>query len=54
MADQYCYLTVHKKECALYIFQQHNLTEKQYYERFNTDVDVGVSIHTLRKYHFLM
>ena len=38
--DQYFYVTVYDKECALYGFHQHNLKNEQYYEQFNTNVDV--------------
>ena len=39
--DQCCYATSYKPECALYGFNQHNLTNEQSYERFNTKVDFG-------------
>ena len=42
--DQYCYATVYTQECVIYGFQEQSLTNEQYYELFNTKVDVVVSI----------
>ena len=42
------------QECALYGFQQHILTNEQYYEQFNSNFDVGLAISITRKHHFLM
>ena len=42
--DQYCYATVYDQECAFYGFNQQNLTNEQYYDQFNTRVDVGEDI----------
>ena len=39
--DQCCYATVYNPACALYGFNQHNLTNEQFYDIFNTKVDVG-------------
>ena len=41
---QYLYATVYNQECALYGFNQHNLTNEQHYERLNTKVDVVEAI----------
>ena len=42
--DKCFYVRVYNQECTLYGFQQRTLTNKQYYERFNTKVDVGEDI----------
>ena len=52
--DQYCYATVYNQECALYGFNQHNLINEQYYEKFNTKFDVGEAIYITRKHHVPM
>ena len=39
--DQYFYAKVYNQECALYGFNQHNLTNEHYYEQFGTNVYVG-------------
>ena len=52
--DQYFYATVYDKECALYGFNQHNLKNEQYYERFNANIDVGEAIGITRQHRFLM
>ena len=51
--DQYCYATMYDQECELHGFQQHNLTNKQYYERFNTKVYGVESISITRQHRFL-
>ena len=45
---------MYNQECALYIFQQHNLTNKLYYERFSAYVDVGEVIGIKIQHRFLM
>ena len=52
--DQYCYATVYYQYHELYGFNQHNLTKKQYYDKCNTDVDVGEAIGITIQHHFLM
>ena len=42
--DQYPFATVYEQELAFYSFRQDSLTNPQWYERFNTQVDVGTSI----------
>jgi hypothetical protein len=37
--DQYPFATVHKQELSFYLFKQDNLSNLQWYERFNTKVD---------------
>ena len=51
--DQYFYATVYDQECALHGFQQHNLNNKQYYDRFNTKFDVLEAISITRQHRFL-
>ena len=38
----------------MYGFQQHNLTNQQYYDRFNTKVNVGEYIGITRQHRFLI
>ena len=45
---------MYNKECALYVFQQHNLINEQYYEIFITKVGVGESINTTVQHHGVM
>ena len=52
--DQYCYSTVYNQEVVLYGFNKHNLTNEQYYEQFNTKVDVGEAIGITRQHCVLM
>ena len=42
--DQYPFATVYDQEMALYGFRQEKLTNAQWYERFNTKVDVSEAI----------
>ena len=35
---------MYDQEFTLYVFNQHNLTNEQYSDRFNTNVDVGEDI----------
>ena len=51
---KYWYATVYGQGCALYGLQQHTMTNKYYYERFNTKVDIGLAIGMKRKHHVLM
>jgi hypothetical protein len=46
--DQYPYATVYEQECTLYSFNQNSLTNEQWYERFNTRIDVGSAIGVTR------
>ena len=32
---------VYKQECPIYILSQNTLNNEQWYERFNTKIDVG-------------
>jgi hypothetical protein len=46
--DQYPYATVYKQECTLYSFNQSTLTNEQWYEQFNTRIDIGSAIRVTR------
>ena len=48
--DQYPFATVYEQECALMGFHQNILTNEQWYERFNTKVDVGTAIGVARQH----
>jgi hypothetical protein len=52
--DQYPYATVYKQECALYTFTQNSLANKQWYERFNTKIDIGTAIGVTRQHQILL
>jgi hypothetical protein len=42
--DQYPFATVYEQESMFYSFRQEQMTNPQWYERFNTKVDVGEAI----------
>ena len=42
--DQYPFGTVYEQEVAFYSFNQHNITNNQWYERFNNKVDIRSNI----------
>ena len=42
--DQYTFAIVYEQELSLYGFHQNTMTNDQWYEQFNTKVDVGTSI----------
>jgi hypothetical protein len=52
--DQYPYATVYEQECTLYSFNQNALTNEQWYERFNTRIDVGSAIGVTRQHQVLL
>jgi hypothetical protein len=52
--DQYPYATVYEQECTLYSFQQNILSNEQWYERFNTRIDVGTAIGVTRQHKVLL
>jgi hypothetical protein len=39
--DRCPFATIYEQACALYSFNQHGLTNEQWYEGFNTKIDVG-------------
>jgi hypothetical protein len=52
--DQYPYATVYEQECTLYSFSQNALSNEQWYERFNTRIDVGTAIGVTRQHRVLL
>ena len=42
--DQYPFAKVYNQELGFYAFSQDNISNPQWYERFNTKVDVGEEI----------
>jgi len=52
--DQYPFATVYDQEVALYSFKQESLTNAQWYERFNTRVDVAKAIGVTRQHKGLL
>jgi hypothetical protein len=52
--DQYPYATVYEQECTLYSFNQNTLSNEQWYERFNTRIDVGTAIGVMRQHQVLL
>jgi hypothetical protein len=52
--DQYPYATLYEQECTLYSFNQNTLTNEQWYERFNTRIDVGSAIGVTRQHRILL
>ena len=52
--DQYPFATVYEQALAFYSFKQDSLSNPQWYERFNTKVDVGTSIGVTRQHKVLL
>jgi hypothetical protein len=52
--DKYPYATVYKQECTLYSFNQNTLSNEQWYERFNTRIDVETAIGVTRQHKVLL
>jgi hypothetical protein len=52
--DKYLFATVYDQELLLYSFKQDNLWNPQWYERFNTKVDVGEAIGVTRQHKVLL
>jgi hypothetical protein len=52
--DQYPYATVYEQERTLYSFNQNTLTNEQWYERFNTGIDVGSAIGVTPQHWILL
>jgi hypothetical protein len=51
---QYLFSTVYDQELSLYSFKQNNLSNPQWYEHFNTKVDVSGSIGVTRQHKVLL
>jgi hypothetical protein len=52
--DQYPFATVYDQVMAFYSFRQETLSNPQWYERFNTKVDVGDAIGVTRQHKVLL
>jgi hypothetical protein len=52
--DQYPFATVYDQELSLYSFKQETLLNPQWYERFNTRVDVSEAIEKTRQHKVLL
>ena len=52
--DQYPFATVYEKEVEFYSFHQLNLTNDQWYERFNTKVVIVSAIGVTRQHKVLL
>jgi hypothetical protein len=52
--DQYPFATVYDQEAYLYSYRQEQLSNPQWYERFNTKVDVGKAIGVTRQHKVLL
>jgi hypothetical protein len=52
--DQYLYATVYDQELAFYSMKQENLSNSQWYERFNTKVDAGDAVGVTRQHKVLL
>ena len=51
---QYPFTTVYNQEIGFYVFRQYTLSNPQWYERFNTKVDVREAIGVTRKHKVLL
>ncbi len=52
--DQYPFATVYDQELLFYSFCQENMSNPQWYKRFNTKVDVGEAIGVTRQHKSLL
>jgi hypothetical protein len=52
--DQYQFATVYDQELSFYLFKQDNLSNPQWYERFNNKADVSGSIAVTRQHRFML
>ena len=52
--DQYPFATVYKQECSNYSFSHNTLSNEQWYERFNTKIDVVSAINLTRKHQVIL
>jgi hypothetical protein len=52
--DQYPFATVYDQELSFYLFKQNNLSNPQWYECFNTKVDVSGAIGVTRQHKVLL
>jgi hypothetical protein len=52
--DQYPFATVYDQELSFYLFRKETLSSPQWYERFNTKVDVGDDIGVTHQHKVLL
>jgi hypothetical protein len=52
--DRYPFATLYDQELSFYSFRQETLSNPQWYERFNTNVDVGDAIGVTRQHKVLL
>jgi hypothetical protein len=52
--DQYPFATVYDQELSFYLFKQDNLSNPQWYERFNTKFDVNRAIGVTRQHKVVL
>ena len=52
--DQYPFAIVYEQELLIYSFHQNTMTNYQWYERFNTKVDVGTAIGVTRHHSIIL
>jgi hypothetical protein len=52
--DQYPFSTVHDQELSFYSFKQETLSNLQWYERFNTKVDVSEAVGVTLQHKVLL
>jgi hypothetical protein len=52
--DQYPFATVYNQELAFYAFRQDSLSNPQWYQRFNMEVDVGAAIGVTPQHKVLL
>jgi hypothetical protein len=52
--DQYPFATMYDQELLFYSFKQETLSNPQWYERFNTKVDVSEAICVTRQHKLLL
>ena len=52
--DQYPFATVYNQELGFYAFRQDTLSNPQWYDRFNMNVDIGEAIGLTRKHKILL
>ena len=51
---QYPFATFYKQWCSVYSFSPNTLINEQWYERFNTKIDVGSTIDIIRQHQVLL
>jgi hypothetical protein len=54
MFTKLSFVTVYEQECGLYSYTQNNMTNNQWYERFNTKIDVKKAIGVTRQHEVLL